>query len=704
MAALCVLGLGATYSRNGGDGMKRIPRSIFLFFSITILLFACSGGGGGGGAGGGTGNPDTTPPMVIFSSPNGAVGVSINSSPSATFNEPMDVSTINQSTFTLKDNSGIPVSGTVESSSQAAIFHPAAVLAYSTTYIATITTGVKDAAGNAPSSNTTWTFTTEAAPPAPPTGFTAVPGDGKVTLSWNLASDLTTSYCLYWSTSPGVTKNSGNKIALGQLVQNYLHENLTGGTTYYYVITETLNGTEGAESSEVSATPPYSTSITRYAANGSFAWQRGVNGNVAGVAMAGLPDGSFYVTGNFSCTATFGIGELNETTLTQPSCATSAWGPNEMFLARYNADGSLDWARQTQSSVVREPKGVTVLSDGSVIIVGSYAGDITFDQTTLASTSWSDVFVVRYAGNGSLLWAKRAVVGGYLAAGDEARSVVALSDDSVVLTGSFFENITFSPGDPGSMTLNTVASCNTNDFDIFIARYSKDGALLWARRAGGCSWEEGLSIAALPGDKTAITGRFRGSVTFGPDEANQTILTSASTTVQSYDMFLASYESTTGNLQWARSAQSTDVDDVGSGICTTAINSLAVTGSLGGITTFGTGEPNQTILSNASAFIAQYNVANGTLAWVAGMGGDIVPNAVAASPLGAATVAGTVYTAATLGGTMVTTPYTDILLVRYSANGSLAWVKRVDRGPSSGRYVSVLSDGSTLVLGNKVHQ
>jgi hypothetical protein len=72
------------------------------------------------------------------------------------------------------------------------------------------------------------------------------------------------------------------------------------------------------------------------------------------------------------------------------------------------------------------------------------------------------------------------------------------------------------------------------------------------------------------------------------------------------------------------------------------------------------------------------------------------------APLGAATIAGTLFTTATLGGTVMTTPYTDILLARYTAAGSPAWVKRVDRGPTTGRYVSVLSDGSILVLGTKV--
>jgi hypothetical protein len=203
-----------------------------------------------------------------------------------------------------------------------------------------------------------------------------------------------------------------------------------------------------------------------------------------------------------------------------------------------------------------------------------------------------------------------------------------------------------------------------------------------------------------------ITGRFAGSAVFGPGEAKETLLVSAFTTNQSYDLFLAGYDSATGGLQWARSAQSMDVNDLGSGICTAATNSLVVTGSLGGTTTFGKGEPNETVLSGYPAFLARYNALDGTLGWAAGIAGDFAPGAVAPAPVDAAAIAGTLYTAATFGAgtpaaTVITTPYPDILLARYTASGSPAWATRVDRGPSVGRSVSVLSDGSMLVLGNK---
>ena len=101
--------------------------------------------------------PDTTPPTVSSISPaNSATGVAVNAAITATFSEAMTASTVTSATFTL-DNG---VTGTVNYSGTTATFTPSSNLAYSTTYIATITTGVKDVSGNNMTSNYTWSFTT----------------------------------------------------------------------------------------------------------------------------------------------------------------------------------------------------------------------------------------------------------------------------------------------------------------------------------------------------------------------------------------------------------------------------------------------------------------------------------------------------------------------------------------------------------------
>jgi hypothetical protein len=114
-------------------------------------------------------SPDTTPPTVISTVPlNTAIGVAVNNAITAVFGETLSPATFNNVTFTVQQGT-TPIVGTVTYSGVTATFTPSTILAFSTTYTATITTGVKDLAGNAMTNNFVWTFTTGA-----PTGQSAV--------------------------------------------------------------------------------------------------------------------------------------------------------------------------------------------------------------------------------------------------------------------------------------------------------------------------------------------------------------------------------------------------------------------------------------------------------------------------------------------------------------------------------------------------
>jgi hypothetical protein len=114
---------------------------------------------------------DTTAPMVTSTIPaNGATGVSTTNAITATFSEGMDPLTITTITFSMKQGTTI-VLGTVTYAGFTATFvdnvapivpGPGPNFAASTIYIATITTEVKDLAGNALVSNYVWSWTTGA--------------------------------------------------------------------------------------------------------------------------------------------------------------------------------------------------------------------------------------------------------------------------------------------------------------------------------------------------------------------------------------------------------------------------------------------------------------------------------------------------------------------------------------------------------------
>lgn len=109
---------------------------------------------------------DTTLPAVTSTNPaNLATGVALNGTTNATFSEALDPLTINTATFRLAGPGAASVTGAVDYNTitKTATFIPSALLAASTTYTATITTGVKDLAGNALATQKLWSFTTAAA-------------------------------------------------------------------------------------------------------------------------------------------------------------------------------------------------------------------------------------------------------------------------------------------------------------------------------------------------------------------------------------------------------------------------------------------------------------------------------------------------------------------------------------------------------------
>lgn len=123
--------------------------------------------------------PDTDYPTMTSTSPaNGAAGVNQGTTVTATFSEAMNAATVTTATFELRGpgDALVPASVTYGAGTRTATLTPAATLAASTAYIATVkggATGVKDLAGNALAADFTWSFTTAAGPSCPCSGWSS---------------------------------------------------------------------------------------------------------------------------------------------------------------------------------------------------------------------------------------------------------------------------------------------------------------------------------------------------------------------------------------------------------------------------------------------------------------------------------------------------------------------------------------------------
>ena len=127
---------------------------------LVAALAACGDGSGQdfltpiGGGGGGT---DTTAPTVVGTSPaNGATNVPRTAAISVTFSENLDSASVTNSAFSF-DNG---VTGTIVVNGAVATLTPAPGLPASTVVTGTLSTAIKDRAGNSLAAPVTFQFST----------------------------------------------------------------------------------------------------------------------------------------------------------------------------------------------------------------------------------------------------------------------------------------------------------------------------------------------------------------------------------------------------------------------------------------------------------------------------------------------------------------------------------------------------------------
>jgi hypothetical protein len=201
----------------------------------------------------------TPAPAVTSTVPaNGATGVPIGQTLSATFNEAMSCATLASpaTTFTLTGPGTTAVTGTVSCAGVVATFTPSADLAFNTVYTATITTGAQDLAGTPLAGNYVWTFRTVPAT-APPTVISTVPINGATGVPIDQALSATFSEAMTPSTidsatftlsGPGGVSVPGTVtyVAAGSIATFTPAASLTLSTAYTATISTGATGLEGA--------------------------------------------------------------------------------------------------------------------------------------------------------------------------------------------------------------------------------------------------------------------------------------------------------------------------------------------------------------------------------------------------------------------------------------------------------------------------
>jgi hypothetical protein len=170
-------------------------------------------------------------------------------------------------------------------------------------------------------------------------------------------------------------------------------------------------------------------------------WRRGASSSAGtGIAsrLATWDDGSVVIGGAYEGTLTFALGEPGQIRLASTG--------EEIFLARYDADGGLVWARRAITAPYMPDWHLAAGADGGIVLYGTLENVTTFspglsDETRLEGGNIG--FVVKLDGDGKVLWARALA---QPSGTNRIASLATFPDGSVAFTGSFLRILTLGAG------------------------------------------------------------------------------------------------------------------------------------------------------------------------------------------------------------------------------------------------------------------
>lgn len=166
----------------------------------------------------------------------------------------------------------------------------------------------------------------------------------------------------------------------------------------------------------------------------------------------------------------------------------------------------------------------------------------------------------------------------------------------------------FTAGQATFGTITFAVGTDETGGQSYLTKLQSDGTFEWVKATNSFSY---AAVAIDDNDNLYLTGSFKGSHTLGA-----TTITSSpnsTNTALSYDFYLAKYDTEADNWLWAKSYGSTSTESSGSLVLDGSGN-LYVTGAFGGTVAFGSISKTASAVSNS--FIGKYNPVTEDWVWV----------------------------------------------------------------------------------------
>ncbi|MBN8678290.1 MAG: T9SS type A sorting domain-containing protein [Chitinophagales bacterium] len=216
--------------------------------------------------------------------------------------------------------------------------------------------------------------------------------------------------------------------------------------------------------------------VSKFQPDGQLIWAKSVGGTGFDEADLRIDnEGNIYLTGFFSNEVDFDLGP--------GTFILTSSGGKDVFVAKYNADMELIWARSIGGAQDDEVRARELDAQGRLVVAGNFAGTVDFDpgpgQLTLVADSGSNVFAFCLDNNGSLVWANNL---GAAVADNNNQSLAALATDHSGNTTALLNFTGQRDADPGPGVLMFEADTG---LALIILRLQSNGQLLSAKMLGG---------------------------------------------------------------------------------------------------------------------------------------------------------------------------------------------------------------------------
>ena len=235
-----------------------------------------------------------------------------------------------------------------------------------------------------------------------------------------------------------------------------------------------------------------------YAQNWDFILREGGQNSESANATAFDSKGNVYVVGAFE-------GEI---TLNDKKTKLKSKGGKDIFLAKYDTQGKLVWAKRAGGINNDIGYGIAINSKDEVCITGFFSLKADFSNLSLNNdTGFSSVFVAKYNSDGGIKWANEFTIT-LTGQESETRGIALDKQDNIYLVGAI-QGISSKKGNQIDFT--------TKRNDIFLAKYNSKGNLLLSKKFGGNSDDTGYGIT-ITQETVFITGIFKDKMSFGNQE------------------------------------------------------------------------------------------------------------------------------------------------------------------------------------------